>query len=299
MSWLRIIHETIYRYTEPVRFGPHRLVLRPREGHDLRVEEMNLHLEPEYDLEWSRDVFGNSIATAFFFMPSDTLRIKSTLLLRQTRDFPRRTDRPVHRPRYPLQFTPMEERVAAAYLDSTFPADVARVREWLRGEIDAYAFHEAEMLAAAVTQKVRKAIGYRRREERGVQSPAETLAAGSGSCRDLAALVLECWRVLGFPGRFASGYLDCVASEAGRASTHAWAEAYLPEVGWTGFDPTMGMLTSGQHVVTGVSHHPRGVMPITGTFYGESELFRDMTVTVQTERVNGRDTAQPGYEAPR
>ena len=299
MSWLRIVHETIYRYTEPVRFGPHRLVLRPREGHDLRVEEMNLHLEPEYDLEWSRDVFGNSIATAFFFMPSDTLRIKSTLLLRQTRDFPRRSDRPVQRPRYPLEFSPMEQRVATAYLDSTFPDDVARVREWLGGEIDAHAFHEAELLAAAVTQKVRKAIGYRRREERGVQSPAETLAAGSGSCRDLATLVLECWRVLGFPARFASGYLDCAASEAGRASTHAWAEAYLPEVGWTGFDPTMGTLTSGQHVVTGVSHHPRGVMPITGTFYGESSLFRDMTVTVQTERMNERDTAQPGHGALR
>ena len=42
MSWLRIVHETIYRYKTPVRFGPHRLVLRPREGHDVRVEEMIL-----------------------------------------------------------------------------------------------------------------------------------------------------------------------------------------------------------------------------------------------------------------
>ena len=136
-----------------------------------------------------------------------------------------------------------------------------------------------------MNQKVRRAIGYRRREEKGVQSPGETLAVGSGSCRDLAALVLECWRALGFPARFASGYLHCAASEAGRASSHAWAEVYLPEVGWIGFNPTLGALTSSQHVVTGVSNHPRGVMPITGTFYGQCGLGEGMEVTVRTRRV--------------
>ena len=45
-------------------FWPHRLVLRPREGHDVRIEEMRLEIEPEFELEWSRDLFGNSVATA-------------------------------------------------------------------------------------------------------------------------------------------------------------------------------------------------------------------------------------------
>ncbi len=285
MSCLRIVHETTYRYTEPVRFGPHRLMLRPREGHDLHVEEMILQISPDYDLEWSRDVFGNSVATAYFFAPADLLSIKSTLLLNQTSSFPRRSERPVERTRYPLEFSPLEENIVAAYRDSTFPEDAPSVAAWLRGEIDPAAFVEAETLASAVNQKVRRSIGYRRREEKGVQAPGETLAIGSGSCRDLATLVLECWRTLGFPARFASGYLDCVASEAGRASTHAWAEVYLPDVGWTGFDPTLGALTSSQHVVTGVSNHPRGVMPITGTFYGERELYEGMEVSVKTRRL--------------
>lgn len=296
MSCLRIVHETTYHYAKPVHFGPHRLVLRPREGHDLRVEEMTLRISPDYDLEWSRDVFGNSVATAYFFSPSDTLSIKNTLLLNQTNAFPRRSDRPVQRPKYPLQFSAIEDTVAAAYRGSTFPDEAARVADWLRGEIDPSSYAEAETLAAAVNQKVRRSIGYRPREEKGVQSPGETLAAGSGSCRDLAALVLECWRALGFPARFASGYLDGTASETGRASTHAWAEVYLPEVGWIGFDPTLGALTAGQHVVTGVSNHPRGVMPITGTFYGESSLYKGMEVTVRTRRVehpNGGAMVRP------
>lgn len=285
MSSLRIVHETTYRYTEPVRFGPHRLVLRPREGHDLRVEEMILQISPDYDLEWSRDLFGNSVATAYFFAPADVLTIKNTLVLNQTSAFPRRSERPVQRPQYPLQFSPLEENIAAAYRATTFPRDVERVVAWLHCEVDPSAYADAETLAAAVNQKVRRAIGYRRRDEKGVQSPGETLTAGNGSCRDLAALLLECWRALGFPARFASGYLDCTASEAGRASTHAWAEVYLPEVGWIGFDPTLGALTSSQHVVTGVSNHPRGVMPITGTFYGERDLFEGMEVSVRTRRI--------------
>jgi hypothetical protein len=51
MSWLRIIHDTTYHYKRAVRFGAHRLVLRPREGHDVRIEEMCLEIEPE--LSWS------------------------------------------------------------------------------------------------------------------------------------------------------------------------------------------------------------------------------------------------------
>lgn len=285
MRYLSILHETTYRYASPVRFGPHRMVLRPREGHDLRVEEMTLQLSPDHDLEWSRDVFGNSVATAHFFSTANVLRITSTLLLKLMGTFPRRLERPLLRPTYPLQFSPIEENITAAYRTSVFPADAARVAAWMRQEINPLHFLDAETLAEAVNQKVWRSIRYRRREEKGVQTPGETLTAGSGSCRDLATLLMECLRALGFPARFASGYLDCAASEAGAASTHAWAEAYLPEIGWIGFDPTLGTLTSGQHVVTGVSNHPRGVMPVSGTFFGAPGVYMGMQVAVSTRQV--------------
>jgi len=94
MSRLRIIHETIYSYKEAVRFGPHRLVLRPREGHDARVEEMRLEISPEFELEWSRDLFGNSVATVHILSPADQLRIRSEVVLQQTAPFPLRGSRP-------------------------------------------------------------------------------------------------------------------------------------------------------------------------------------------------------------
>ncbi|HEY5705468.1 MAG TPA: transglutaminase family protein [Terrimicrobiaceae bacterium] len=285
MSWLRIVHETTYSYKTFVRFGPHRLMLRPREGHDVRVEEMRLEIAPEFELEWSRDLFGNSVATAYILSPADHLRIRSEVLIHQTAPFPLRSARPSTTVPFPVEFSGLESAIAGAYQETTFPDDVVRVTEWIRGAIDLTAVRGAEDVVAAVAGVIRKSIKYRRREAKGVQTPTETLAESSGSCRDLATLMLEALRALGLPARFASGYLDCAASEAGRASTHAWAEAYLPEIGWTGYDPTLGESTSRKHVVTGVSNHPRGVMPVSGTFFDDQDSYLGMKVTVQTKRL--------------
>jgi transglutaminase-like putative cysteine protease len=294
MSWLRIIHETTYRYRTAVRFGPHRLVLRPREGHDVQVKEMRLEISPEFELKWSRDVFGNSVATANFLSPADQLTIRSEVLLQHTAPFPFRSGRPGTLVPFPVEFSGLESVVAAAYQATTFPDDVARVKQWVAAAIDLGAVSGAEDVVAAVARAIRDTIRYRRRDARGVQTPSETLSESSGSCRDMATLMLEALRVLGLPARFASGYLDCAASEAGHASTHAWAEAYLPEIGWTGYDPTLGEPTSITHVVTGVSNHPRGVMPITGTFFDQQGAYVGMTVAVQTERlVHAPDVKAP------
>jgi transglutaminase-like putative cysteine protease len=288
MSRLRILHETTYRYRTAVRFGPHRFILRPREGHDVRVEEMRLEVAPEFELEWSRDLFGNSVATAHFLSPADQLFIRSEVLLQQTTPFPLRSVRPSIVVPYPVEFSGLEALIAAAYQATTFPEDVGRVKQWVEAKLDLRAVQGAEDVVAAVARAIRKTIKYRRREEKGVQPPTLTIAESSGSCRDMAALMLEALRALGLPARFASGYLDCAASEAGRASTHAWAEAYLPEMGWIGYDPTLGEATSDKHVVAGVSNHPRGVMPISGTFYDEQNSYLGMKVTVQINRLPAR-----------
>ena len=87
----------------------------------------------------------------------------------------------------------------------------------------------------------------------------------------MATLMMDAARVLGVAARFASGYLHGTSSMAGTAATHAWAEAYLPTLGWRGFDPTLGAETSFRHIVTGVSTHPRGVMPVSGSFVGTAD----------------------------
>lgn len=241
----------------------------------------------------SRDVFGNSVATVHLLNAADHLSIRSEVLIQQTAPFPLRSARPATVVPFPVAFSGLESVVAAAYKATTFPDDVARVRQWVGTAINLGAVHGAEEAVATVARTIRDTIQYRRRDAQGVQTPTETLAMRSGSCRDMATLMLEALRAIGLPARFASGYLDCAASEAGRASTHAWAEAYLPQIGWTGYDPTLGEAVSGNHVVTGVSNHPRGVMPVSGTFFDVQGSYLGMTVTVQTERLAEAPNLQP------
>src|ERR1700741_3736008 len=81
MTVLNVRHTTIYRYSHPVVLGDHRLMLRPRDSHDLRLIRTNLTFSPAASVRWLHDVFGNSVAIASFPEPSAELRIESNLQL--------------------------------------------------------------------------------------------------------------------------------------------------------------------------------------------------------------------------
>jgi transglutaminase-like putative cysteine protease len=281
---LHIEHTTTYRYERPVRFGRHRLVLRPREGHDLRVEQIALRLEPAHHVMWVRDVFGNSIALVDWLVPSDTLTIISDVTVERLSVFPGRNLHEPWRIPWPAPYDPLERAITGAYQLLSFAEDAAVVQAWL-SEAFAVDSDDAEGTILALCRLIFRTVMYQRRAEKGVQTPAETLALRTGSCRDMATLLMESARVLGVAARFASGYLHGAASMAGRASTHAWAEVYLPTLGWRGFDPTLGEAISPSHVVAGVSNHPRGVMPVTGAYTGVRSDLRALLVTVRTEEL--------------
>ncbi len=282
MSSLRLIHETHYQYHRPVRFGPHRLILRPREGHDLQVERMELTIEPAFSMEWSRDVFGNSVALVDFLAEASDLRIISRVDLRRG-EMPRLAERSAALVSYPIIYDELETTMATAYLFSIYPGETVAVGAWVKSAIVSADPADAMSIVAILNRAVKQQIRYTRRDEKGVQSPLQTLNLGTGSCRDMATLLMEGCRTLGIASRFSSGYLDCAASLAGNASTHAWTEVYLAGRGWTGFDPTLGEQTSRKHITIGLSNHPRGVMPISGRFYGTSADYIGMNVAVKFE----------------
>lgn len=299
MSRLSIVHETTYRYRRPVAFGPHRLVLRPREGHDVDVVSMKLVVTPSFSVRWARDVFGNSIATLSFHEPHDVLRIRSEVVLDRAADADEPHEQLGSAP-YPVAYSPLEAHAAAVYLSPSYADDEEAVRSFV-ASVGVPSTGDAASALPALNAAIHAGISYRRREERGTQSPAQTIALGTGSCRDKATLLLDAARALGIAARFVSGYLDCPASEAGRAATHAWVEVYLPESGWCGFDPTLGERTSHKHVVVAASNHPRGVMPIAGTFEGGAGDYVGLDVSVTIRQLDAGtlgpcsgSTASPG-----
>src|SRR5271155_4918276 len=132
---------------------------------------------------------------------------------------------------------------------------------------------------------INRTFRYQVRHEPGVQSPSKTLETNSGSCRDFATLFIEACRCLGLGARFVSGYILSGGATGAGASTHAWAEVYLPGGGWKGFDPTQGLVTTSQHVTVAVSRHPENAMPISGSFLGPGNAFLNVEVTVRVEEI--------------
>lgn len=283
---LHLVHETCYTYSSPVEFGPHRLVLRPREGHDVRLLMMNLETSPRSQIRWHRDILDNSIAIAEFDQPAAQLKIRSEFII----GLPSFEDdsRPPVMISYPPLVAGVDELVTVPYRQFTYPPEVERLRRWFVANGLAPATGEKRAIFDELAALIHKIIRYNRREEPGVQSPVTTLEYASGSCRDMAVLMIEISRAMGFPARFVSGYLESSNSKVGRGSSHAWTEIYLPERGWTGYDPSIGRRVGPGHVAVGVSQHPRGVMPVSGGFSSQSGVTSSLKVSISTQRLADR-----------
>jgi transglutaminase-like putative cysteine protease len=283
MSVLTIHHQTIYRYRTPMAFGPHRLMLRPRESHALRLYQHELAITPAAVVTWAHDVAGNSVATASFSEPSDTLTIDSAATLSIDVDRWPVFDIAASAQRFPFllsedEMTDLGALRLQAYLDSA-----GRVREWAQGFV-AGAGTDTLSLLKDISAGVAAQIAYESREVEGAQSPDETLARRSGSCRDFAVLFVDALRSLGFGARIVSGYLydpDLdLRGSAGAGSTHAWAEVYVPGAGWITFDPTNRSVGGFNLIPVAMARHISQTMPVSGSFTGDVSAFLGLEVTV-------------------
>jgi uncharacterized protein (DUF2126 family) len=128
----------------------------------------------------------------------------------------------------------------------------------------------------AVTRRITEFVQYQVRHEYGTQSPEQTLSLKSGSCRDMAWLLVQAFRAMGIASRFVSGYLIQLAPEQrmvdepnllteDHVELHAWAEVFLPGAGWVGLDPTSGQLTAEGHIPLVCTPSPEEAAPIEGT----------------------------------
>jgi len=282
---LRIQHRTTYYYSQSVSFGPHRMMLRPREGHDIKIERSVLEITPAHGIHWIRDVNGNSIAVADFTESANQLMVFSELILNHFEINPFDFQIEPAALRYPFAYEAETALELFPFIQSVYPNDAPRVQDWLGQFWRPGQGVETLALLQQMNGHICRTFKYQVREEPGVQTPAQTINMNSGSCRDFATLFVEACRKLGLGARFVSGYILSGGTSVG-ASTHAWAEVYIPGAGWKGFDPTLGLLTTSQHVTIAVARHPESAMPISGSFNGPSTAFLRAEVTVFVENIS-------------
>jgi len=285
MKRIRILHSTTYKFREPVTLLPHKLMIRPRAGHDLHVESSSLAIKPRHSVRWHRDIYGNSVAVVTFHDTSDRLSVISEVVVQHYEAEPLDFLVDEKAVTFPFHFDPAERVDLIPYQTLCFPGDSEIVREWLQPFWRPGQVVETYVLLDQINKCIVGNFTYHKREEPGVQRPAETLRKQAGSCRDFATLFIEACRFFGLAARFVSGYLHSPVAVQGQGSTHAWSEVYLPGAGWKGFDNTSGIVVGRDHIAAAVTRHPADAPPVSGSFRGLISRRPRMRVKVEVNEL--------------
>lgn len=280
MQRYKILHRTYYNFPAQVTLGPHTLRLRPREGHELRIESSSLKITPTAKLHWQRDVEDNSVLVATFTTPTRQLVIESEVIIQQYNEDPLDFVVAEYAVVYPFAYTENDRVQLAPYMNTAGNPQGEQVSQWLKQFWSPAERLQTYTLLQRINSQINQSLKYRLREEPGVQTVAQTLSLGTGSCRDFANLLMQAARSLGLASRFVSGYLHTLLSPDDFGATHAWAEVYLPGAGWKGFDPTLGAIVGSEHIPVAVARLPELVPPVEGSYVGLTGSKLDVGVWV-------------------
>lgn len=286
---LEIIHQTSYTYEDKVGYSVNEVRLTPRTNFRQSCVNHTITTYPNTELFSYQDYFGN-IAHAFTVAkPHQELVIKShSIVDTHEKD---RNEYNLFPYEKELEFLHSEKFINhyAEYLSAT-PYTM------ITNEIKNYAMTLSELESAGgvyqllrqISETIYSTFTYDPNASHVHTTVEETLKLKRGVCQDFAHLMITLCRVKGIPARYISGYHFIGDLQGGHAdfeqASHAWIEAYVPGIGWVGFDPTNNGLINWRYVKVGHGRDYRDIVPVKGIYQGRSA--QTMTVEVDVKLVN-------------
>ncbi|RKR81488.1 transglutaminase-like putative cysteine protease [Mucilaginibacter gracilis] len=282
MPEFKIHHVTRYSYESPVRDSANQIILYPIQDEYQTVIKHQLKISGEPHVDTHIDHYGNEIGAFTYIEPHTHLEISSKVWVTTK-----------HR------MFPVDDVLASQQW-----ADLLNLRyevsyiDFLRQE---YFEGLAEMQAIVANQTQSNETPYQTAVRyckyvyenfeyiKGVTTVETTLdeiwKLKAGVCQDFAHILMEMLRVINVPARYVSGYICTTKSTSmrGEGATHAWVEAYIPNYGWLGLDPTNNIIANENHVRLAVGRNFTDCTPVKGVYKGASFHTLEVTVSVGNE----------------
>jgi transglutaminase-like putative cysteine protease len=287
---LIVSHRTVYRYATPVERSTHVLRLTPTEDRLQSLREHEVRLSVAGQQREYEDVFGNQVRAVLIDSPYTelTIRARSRVELRDTDPLSFRALRA--RTAIPLVWMPWQRHMLQPFLlPQELPdSQLSELVEYAMSFVERNDYDLLDTLFDLNTSIFRE-YEYRKGSTTVATTPFEVYSLRRGVCQDFTNLFICLVRLLGVPARYVCGYLftgDGSSNRAQSQASHAWAQVYLPEVGWKGFDPTSGVLTQTDHIRVSVGRSYVDATPTAGTIYvggGAETLEVDVRVDLAEE----------------
>lgn len=281
---LEILHRTTYRYEKPVERSTHLLRFEPVTDRLQRLARHELRVSVEGKWRDYNDVFGNRARRLVLDTPFEELVIEghSLVVALDTDPF---EFRPLHaRTTIPLNWMPWQRHMLQPYLlPPELPeTQLVELHEYAMSFVQRNDYDLVDSLID-MNQSIYRDYVYKQNTTNLATTAFDTYTNRIGVCQDFTNLFICLARLLGIPARYCCGYLYTGPKHENRAmaeATHAWAQVYLPELGWKGFDPTNGVLTQTDHVRVAVGRNFVDATPTSGTiFVGGGGETLDVVVT--------------------
>ncbi len=288
MNRYHLVHSTEFRYDGPVSESYNEVRLRPIHDETQSCLSFRLLTDPASRGTSYRDSFGNWVHQFNILPEHHHLKIEAESVV-LAHDAPAL-------PTGGMKLSELEDRrmeLEEEYLDFIIPTGYVPHVPQLDELIDAASRNSDGTISAFVKQAsflIHEKFKYVKGATHVNSSIQDSLAVWAGVCQDFAHLLLGVVRKRGLPARYVSGYLvpegaaspDAKLQEViGGSASHAWAEVYLPDVGWVGLDPTLGKPLGLQHVRIAYGRDYGDVAPVRGVYKGHAGQRLSVDVSVR------------------
>lgn len=272
---IHIFHETVYRYESPLTRAIQVLRVTPRHHEGQYIVNWRIEISEDCKLDAQEDAFGNIMHTFSVHEPLDALSVVVAGEV-ETQDTHGIVRNAVERfpPSLFLRETQLTQPDAAIQ-------DFARHLAESNGRTD-----RLDLLHALLGELHRE-VTYDTDPTHAATTAAEAFALRRGVCQDLAHIFIATARALDIPARYVGGYFRRSDGVTAQEAGHAWVEAFVPGLGWVGFDPAHAICTTDAHVRVAIGLDYLGAAPVRGARVGGGgeELSVAVNVTQAAQQI--------------